>query len=222
MSTLSVSPRFSMWCMSCWHGSAGERHTLLVLQAYAHGHERLESLILKLSNDRAPRLPNGRVSLSLTQRPASPGTSNMTQVCAHPHHGFWAPRTHHTNARCWTTRARVGAGPVKCQSGLTLPFFPREAMSDRHHDLASTVPALVGVYRNTMSNSHHKLVYVHFPPCIDVSLIARQDEYMAAVNETKEHIQAGDIFQLVLSQRFERRTLADPFEIYRCRPGPLR
>lgn len=36
------------------------------------------------------------------------------------------------------------------------------------------------------------------------------------MDETKEHIQAGDIFQLVLSQRFERRTRADPFEIYRC------
>lgn len=31
--------------------------------------------------------------------------------------------------------------------------------------------------------------------------------------------QAGDIFQLVLSQRFERRTFADPFEIYRCALG---
>ena len=38
---------------------------------------------------------------------------------------------------------------------------------------------------------------------------------MAAVDVTKEHIQAGDIFQLVLSQRFERHTQADPFEIYR-------
>ena len=56
----------------------------MVLQAYAQGQERLESLIVKLSNDRAPRLPNGRVSLSLSQRPASPGTSNMTQVCMSP------------------------------------------------------------------------------------------------------------------------------------------
>jgi hypothetical protein len=31
----------------------------------------------------------------------------------------------------------------------------------------------------------------------------------------KEYIAAGDIFQVVLSQRFERRTWADPFEIYR-------
>ena len=43
---------------------------------------------------------------------------------------------------------------------------------------------------------------------------------MAAVDVTKEHIQAGDIFQLVLSQRFERQTRADPFEIYRCRTIP--
>jgi len=35
------------------------------------------------------------------------------------------------------------------------------------------------------------------------------------VDKTKEYIQSGDVFQLVLSQRFERRTFADPFEIYR-------
>ena len=39
---------------------------------------------------------------------------------------------------------------------------------------------------------------------------------MDAIATTKEHITAGDIFQLVLSQRFERRTFADPFEIYRA------
>ena len=39
---------------------------------------------------------------------------------------------------------------------------------------------------------------------------------MSAVDQVKECIQAGDIFQLVLSHRFKRRTFADPFEIYRC------
>lgn len=43
-----------------------------------------------------------------------------------------------------------------------------------------------------------------------------KSEFLGAVAATKEHIQAGDIFQLVLSQRFERRTFADPFEIYRA------
>ncbi|KAI9084126.1 hypothetical protein K1719_033924 [Acacia pycnantha] len=33
-------------------------------------------------------------------------------------------------------------------------------------------------------------------------------EYKAAVLRAKEHIEAGDIFQIVLSQRFERRTFA--------------
>ncbi|CAH9074716.1 unnamed protein product [Cuscuta europaea] len=41
-------------------------------------------------------------------------------------------------------------------------------------------------------------------------------EYQEAVLKAKEHILAGDIFQIVLSQRFERRTFADPFEVYRA------
>lgn len=43
-----------------------------------------------------------------------------------------------------------------------------------------------------------------------------KDEYKDAVLQAKEHILAGDIFQIVLSQRFERRTFADPFEVYRA------
>lgn len=42
------------------------------------------------------------------------------------------------------------------------------------------------------------------------------DEYKNAVMQAKEHIMAGDIFQIVLSQRFERRTYANPFEVYRA------
>ncbi|KAI4339165.1 hypothetical protein MLD38_024134 [Melastoma candidum] len=42
------------------------------------------------------------------------------------------------------------------------------------------------------------------------------DAYKDAVLKAKEHIQAGDIFQIVLSQRFERRTFADPFKVYRA------
>ncbi|KDP44800.1 hypothetical protein JCGZ_01300 [Jatropha curcas] len=42
------------------------------------------------------------------------------------------------------------------------------------------------------------------------------EEYKGIVLKAKEHILAGDIFQIVLSQRFERRTFADPFEVYRA------
>eukprot|EP00252_Welwitschia_mirabilis_P027548 TRINITY_DN9478_c0_g1_i2.p1 TRINITY_DN9478_c0_g1~~TRINITY_DN9478_c0_g1_i2.p1 ORF type:complete len:603 (+),score=119.19 TRINITY_DN9478_c0_g1_i2:285-2093(+) len=42
------------------------------------------------------------------------------------------------------------------------------------------------------------------------------EDYKQAVLKAQEHIRSGDIFQIVLSQRFERRTFADPFEIYRA------
>lgn len=42
------------------------------------------------------------------------------------------------------------------------------------------------------------------------------DEYKNAVLQAKEHIASGDIFQIVLSQCFERRTFANPFEVYRA------
>lgn len=44
----------------------------------------------------------------------------------------------------------------------------------------------------------------------------RKEAFEAAVAACKEHILAGDVFQIVLSQRFERRTFADPFEVYRA------
>jgi len=40
--------------------------------------------------------------------------------------------------------------------------------------------------------------------------------YQRAVRIAKEYIAAGDIFQVVPSQRFELRTPADPFDIYRA------
>src|SRR5271155_287003 len=40
--------------------------------------------------------------------------------------------------------------------------------------------------------------------------------YLAAVRKAKAYIRAGDIFQVVPSQRFSAATRADPFEIYRA------
>ena len=41
-------------------------------------------------------------------------------------------------------------------------------------------------------------------------------QFLAAVRKAKEYIRAGDIFQVVPSQRFSAQTNADPFEIYRA------
>ncbi len=42
-----------------------------------------------------------------------------------------------------------------------------------------------------------------------------QEEHIAAVNVAKEAIRAGEAFQVVLSQRFEMTTDADPLDVYR-------
>ena len=43
-----------------------------------------------------------------------------------------------------------------------------------------------------------------------------KDEYEAAVRKAEEYIVAGDIIQVVLSQRLSRETTAHPFQIYRA------
>ncbi|KAH0450299.1 hypothetical protein IEQ34_020991 [Dendrobium chrysotoxum] len=60
-----------------------------------------------------------------------------------------------------------------------------------------------------------KLSTYHFGTSLNMSSMTRE-AYKEAVVRAKEHILAGDIFQIVLSQRFQRHTFADPFEVYRA------
>src|SRR5256714_5153538 len=43
-----------------------------------------------------------------------------------------------------------------------------------------------------------------------------QEKFEGAVLKAKEHIRAGDAFQIVLSQRFETEFTGDPLKLYRC------
>lgn len=53
-------------------------------------------------------------------------------------------------------------------------------------------------------------------PRTELTANITQEGFMQAVLKAKEYIAAGDIFQVVLSQRFERTTPASAFEIYRA------
>jgi anthranilate synthase component I len=53
------------------------------------------------------------------------------------------------------------------------------------------------------------------PPVLPASNMG-EGGYQKAVEQAKEYIKAGDIFQVVPSQRFEVKTHADPFQIYRA------
>lgn len=52
----------------------------------------------------------------------------------------------------------------------------------------------------------------HAPPLPSLT----QDQFVDAVARVKDHIAAGDIFQLVLSVRFTGSCRTDPFEVYRA------
>jgi anthranilate synthase component I len=52
-------------------------------------------------------------------------------------------------------------------------------------------------------------------PLPEVRSSVGRDQYCRAVEVAKEHVLDGDIFQVVLSQRFEFDLEADPFDVYR-------
>ncbi len=51
---------------------------------------------------------------------------------------------------------------------------------------------------------------------VDLAPNFSRPDFMAAVERCKEYIRAGDIFQVVLSQRFSGPLAADPFDVYRA------
>ncbi len=86
-------------------------------------------------------------------------------------------------------------------------------------DLTAAYAEAVARIEGVIGRLHRPL---RIPPLKNVASDARwesnftQDAYEAIVRRAKEYIAAGDIFQVVLSQRLRRRTQADPLTIYRA------
>ncbi|MCL4261957.1 MAG: anthranilate synthase component I [Anaerolineae bacterium] len=76
-----------------------------------------------------------------------------------------------------------------------------ERVSER---LLRPLPAIPGLRYHRRRNGHQ------------LTSNMEQGRYEEMVRQAKEHIAAGDIFQVVLSQRFSRQTSAHPFAIYRA------
>ncbi len=49
-----------------------------------------------------------------------------------------------------------------------------------------------------------------------VSSFGAREEFMHAVDQAKQYVMAGDVVQVVLSQRFQKATPAHPFSVYRA------
>jgi anthranilate synthase component 1 len=54
------------------------------------------------------------------------------------------------------------------------------------------------------------------PPALEIRSNRTREQYEEQVRKGKEYIAAGDIYQVVLSQRFEADVAADPFMVYRA------
>ncbi|MEW5318635.1 MAG: hypothetical protein WDW38_009842 [Sanguina aurantia] len=124
----------------------------------------------------------------------------------------------------------VGRGLHPWTTGSNLPEAPPAASSQCQD--ASSQSRLQEAYLSGAGRLSHLIEQLSTqPPAMAAGQIAMslaqkpsvpgvsnltEAEFLEGVMAAKEHIQAGDIFQLVLSQRFERRTFADPFEIYRA------
>ncbi|XP_011082384.1 anthranilate synthase alpha subunit 2, chloroplastic isoform X1 [Sesamum indicum] len=90
-----------------------------------------------------------------------------------------------------------------------------EAYDDGMNRLEALVSRVHDIVPPKLAAGSIKLYTSLFGPSLSKSTMT-SEEYRKAVMQAKEHILAGDIFQIVLSQRFERRTFADPFEVYRA------
>ncbi|EYU45742.1 hypothetical protein ABFS82_O000500 [Erythranthe guttata] len=90
-----------------------------------------------------------------------------------------------------------------------------EAYDDGMNRLEALVSRVHDIVPPKLAAGSINLYTSLFGPSLSNSSMT-SEEYQKAVTQAKEHILAGDIFQIVLSQRFERRTFADPFEVYRA------
>ena len=68
--------------------------------------------------------------------------------------------------------------------------------------------------RELERNLSHKRLEAERP--LEFSANLTRDRFEEQVRAAKEHIAAGDIYQVVLSQRFEAEVAADPFTVYRA------
>ncbi|KAF3324355.1 anthranilate synthase alpha subunit 1 [Carex littledalei] len=90
-----------------------------------------------------------------------------------------------------------------------------KAYQDGKRQLSTLLSRIHNLNVPTLSAGSIMLSTSQFGPKLKNSSMT-SEEYQSTVLEAKEHILAGDIFQIVLSQRFERSTFVDPFEVYRA------
>ncbi len=99
---------------------------------------------------------------------------------------------------------------------VTLP--PLEGEGDAHAAASAELECILAALQGALP---HEVLRgrggeVEAPAVDDLEANFTRDDFMAAVDRAKEHIMAGDAFQIVLSQRLSRRTAVDAFQVFRA------
>ena len=97
-------------------------------------------------------------------------------------------------------------------ANMRVPATPDGDMLAAYADAVARIEAIIGDIRKPLSPPLPVDCYTGQPWGSNVS----QEEFERRVLAAKEYIAAGDIFQVVLSQRLTRTTEAEPFTIYRA------
>lgn len=87
---------------------------------------------------------------------------------------------------------------------------PRSAYERARHDI------VVLEKRLHAGQKAHTLRAANPAKEIDVRTRTTKEQYLASIERAKEYIAAGDVYQVVLSQRLEMKLKADPFDVYRA------
>ncbi|UJF36362.1 anthranilate synthase component I [Paenibacillus hexagrammi] len=106
---------------------------------------------------------------------------------------------------------------IKVIANVHVPNFATDAdIVEAYHATCAKIDATIEKIKRPLSfdtMTHNPIK--EEPELGEIRSNITKDKYIANVEKAKEYIRAGDIFQVVLSQRFEIETAVSPLQVYR-------
>lgn len=87
-----------------------------------------------------------------------------------------------------------------------------QSLEESYEEAEGKIREIVAKLRSKASPPHNRRPSLRSPLHSNLS----KEEFMKGVEKAKEYIKAGDVIQVVLSQRFSTEVRCDPFDIYRA------
>ncbi|WNQ09278.1 anthranilate synthase component I [Paenibacillus aurantius] len=106
---------------------------------------------------------------------------------------------------------------LKVIANVHVPPFASDAeIAEEYNRTCARIDATIEKLRRPLAPSH--LTQHTIPEEVELGEIqsnVTKEKFISNVEQAKEYIRAGDIFQVVLSQRFEIETAVSPLQVYR-------